>query len=302
MNITKPIFHNEAKARKHLEALRWPDGPFCPHCGGHNVIRLKGEAAKKGQLHCRPCRKIFTVTVGTLFERSHIPLHKWILGFHLMSASKKGISSHQLHRMLDVTYKTAWFMSHRIREAMKLPKDTPLGGEGKIVEVDETYITPLKPSNRQMRGKKYNAPHPHRIVLSLVERGGEARSFHVKRANIANVIPVLLKQIDRKSTIYTDEAPIYKKLRYYFGGHGKVNHRQRQYVRGEVNTQSIEGFFSIFKRGFRGVYQHCAEKHLHRYLAEFDFRYTFHKIDDWERASIALQGIEGKRLTYRRVG
>ena len=305
--LNKPYFQDEQAAFAHLESIIWPDGPTCPHCDAVDRInKLKGVKDKKGRKRiglwkCYHCRKQFTVRVGTLFERSHIPLHKWFQAVFLMCSSKKGISSHQLHRTLEVTYKTAWFMSHRIREAMAMPQDEPLGGKGKIVEVDETYITPLKPSKKQMRDKKYNMPHPHRIVLSLVERGGKTRSFQVKRANMDSVIPVMLQHIDRQSTIYTDESPIYHNVRYHFGAHGKVNHYKRQYVNGEINTQSIEGFFSIFKRGFRGIYQHCAEKHLHRYLAEFDFRYSYRKIEDQERTDLAMQGISGKRLTYRSV-
>jgi len=303
--LSKLYFQDEQAAFDRLESIVWLDGPICPHCGATDRInKLEGVKDKKGQVRiglwkCYNCRKQFTVRVGTLFERSHVPLHKWFQAVFLMCSSKKGISSHQLHRTLEVTYKTAWFMSHRIREAMAMPHDKPLGGKGKVVEVDETYITPLKPSKKQMKDKKYNMPHPHRIVLSLVERGGKTRSFHIQRANMAGVMPFMLQHIDSRSTIYTDESPIYSKVRYYFYDHGKVSHRQREYVKGDINTQSTEGFFSIFKRGFRGIYQHCAEKHLHRYLAEFDFRYSHRKIEDQERTDLALQGISGKRLTYR---
>ncbi|MCH7806460.1 MAG: IS1595 family transposase [Proteobacteria bacterium] len=295
MNITNPIFHDEIKARKHLETLRWADGPFCPRCGGTKVTRLKGKAEKLGQLICNPCRKKFTVTVGTLFERSHIPLHKWIFAFHLMAASKKGISAHQLHRMLGITYKSAWFMAHRIREAMREVSPSPLGGEGKTVEVDETFV------GRKRGRKKVAGVHHKMAVLTLLERGGKARSFHVKNATLKGIMPVLRIHLNRESAVMTDDATYYRNLYMIYKSHDAVAHSRGEYGRGEIHTNTIEGFFSIFKRGMRGVYQHCAEHHLHRYLSEFDFRYNHHRITDWERTSIALKGIEGKRLTYRRV-
>ncbi len=295
MNISNPIFHDEVKARKHLETLRWAKGPFCPHCGGKKVTRLKGKAGEKGQLICNPCRKKFTVTVGTLFERSHIPLHKWILAFHLMAASKKGVSSHQLHRMLGITYKSAWFMSHRIREAMREPFPPPIGGEGKTVEVDETFIG-------RKKGVKVagGAAHKH-AVLTLVERGGPSRSFHVKGVSQGHLLPHMTMNINKGTAVKTDDAWCYKSVYLWYPDHHSVNHSAGEYVRGPHHTNTIEGFFSIFKRGMKGIYQHCGEKHLFRYLGEFDFRYSNRKITDWERTSVALKGIEGKRLTYRRV-
>jgi transposase-like protein len=288
-------FRDEIAARKHLEAIRWPDGPVCPHCGViDRASRIEG--GRKGLLFCNACREQFTVTVGTVFERSKIPLHMWLYANHLLCSSKKGISAHQLHRTLGVTYKTAWFMAHRIREGMK-PKNPPaLGGEGKTVEVDETYIG-------KRFGKKKSAGASHKIaVLSLVERNGNARSFQVGAATIANVVPHVRMNVDRKSRLMTDESGIYTKAGY--ADHHTVNHAMGEYARGDVTTNTVEGFFSIFKRGMTGVYQHCGEQHLHRYLSEFDFRYNNRAalgVNDELRADNALKGIEGKRLTYRRL-
>ena len=229
MNITDPIFHDELKARQHLEALRWPDGPYCPRCGDiKNVKRLGGKAGEKGQVMCNSCRKKFTVTVGTLFERSHIPLHKWVLGFHLMTASKKGMSAHQLHRMLEITYKSAWFMAHRIREAMK-DDGTPLGGKGKIVEADETYWGGQRTdadykfiSGRGWVGK--SGPRHKWKVLSLVERGGRAKSIVVRDLKAKTIRGHLVTNVDRQSDLMTDEASIYTKVGKEFASHGRINH------------------------------------------------------------------------------
>ena len=299
-DITNPVFQNEDKAREHLEATRWPDGPQCPHCAKMDATRLEGVKDKNGKVRkglyqCNPCRKQFTVTVGTLFERSHIPLRKWLLAFYLLSSSKKGISTHQLHRMLGVTYKTAWFMTHRIREAMRESFPPPIGGEGKTVEVDETFI-----GNKKGYKRSSGFRHKH-AVLTLVERDGPSRSFHVQGVSQGHLLPHMTKHIAKKTAIKTDEAWAYKNVKLWYPDHQKVNHSAGEYVRGDSHTNTIEGFFSIFKRGMIGVYQHCGEKHLFRYLGEFDFRYSNRKITDWERTSIALKGIEGKRLTYRRV-
>ncbi len=301
MSLPK-IYTDEKAAREHLEALLWPDGPVCPHCGNADakrIARLKRKAGSKGMLKCRECAQPFTVTVGTVFERSHVPLHKWVYAAHLLTSSKKGISSHQLHRMLGVTYKTAWFMSHRIREGMRPAQLTPMGGSGKIVEADETYIGRMEGQTAPELG---GSSHKN-MVLTLVERGGSARSFHTDGHSMATIVPIVRQNVRRESKLMTDAAMHYKQLRKEFApGSDKVHHQREEYVRGEVHTNTVEGYYSIFKRGMKGVYQHCAEKHLHRYLAEFDFRYNHRAalgIEDSERAEKALQGIPGKRLTYR---
>jgi len=311
MNITDPIFTDETAAREHLERVRWPDGPYCPHCGEAEAItKMQGKSTRPGVYKCRSCRKPFSVTVGTLYERSHIPLHKWVLATHLLSASKKGMSAHQLHRMLGVTYKTAWFMAHRIREAMRELNPDPLGGGGKTVEVDETYWggTPTKETFISGKGWKRvrdkaaarGGQHKEKIV-ALVEREGRVRSFHVKEVNAKTLRPILVSQIDRASRLMTDEAKVYRNVGKEFkGGHETVNHSIEEYVRGDASTQVIENYFSILKRGLHGTYQHVGSQHLKRYICEFDFRYNTRKIDDAARATEALRGITGKRLTYRR--
>jgi transposase-like protein len=289
-------FLDPEAARKHLEAIRWPDGPVCPHCGGVGKIhKVSGKKHRPGLYACRDCNGHFTVTVGTVFERSHIPLHKWFQAVYLLCSSKKGMSSHQLHRTLGVTYKTAWFMSHRIREAMKTKNTFAVGGGGKAVEVDETFIG-MKADRQKMGGASHL-----RAVVSLVERGGEVRSFHVERANAKNVRSVMVRNISPKSKIMTDEASYYRWVRREFADHQSVNHSAEEWVRGEAHTNTLEGFFSIFKRGMKGVYQHCGEQHLKRYLVEFDFRYntrTRMGFTDVDRTIAALKGIEGRRLTY----
>ncbi len=297
--LSAPHFHDEEAARAYLEALRWPSGPVCAHCGTVN----KAYATKRpGKYRCatKECRKDFTVKVGTVFEASHIPLHKWLLAAYLLCSSKKGMSSHQLMRTLEVTYKTAWFMTHRIREAMRTGAFSPLGGSGQVIEADETYIG-------RKAGAVVRRGYGHkRAVVTLVERNGEARSFHVDRATIENVTPIVRKNVSRESRLMTDESALYTKLGAEFkGGHDFTTHSAGEYVRGETHTNTVEGFFSIFKRGFKGIYQHCGEDHLHRYLAEYDFRYNNRVrfgIGDERRMNIALLQAEGKRLTYRRAG
>jgi transposase-like protein len=295
-DITNPIFHDADKARAHLEANIWPEGPFCPHCGEtENVHRLQGKSHRAGLIQCNSCLKNFTVTVGTVFERSKVPLNKWLLATYLMSSSKKGISAHQIHRMLGVTYKTAWFMCHRIREAMD--QDTgPLGGSPeRIVEVDETYVGG-KSENRAFAGIP-----PKQIVVTLVERDGKARSFHVANVHAAIVRPLLFQHADRLSTLMTDESKAYAKAGESFWAHQTVVHRNQQYSKkGGWHTNTVENFFSIFKRGIIGVFHHVSEAHLGRYAREFDFRYNTRTITDGERSDQALRGIVGKRLMYRR--
>lgn len=309
-NLTDPIFHDEEAAREHLEKLRWATGVFCPHCGATDGITLlSGKSHRAGLRQCNQCEGHFTVTVGTVMERSHIPLAKWVLGFHLMAASKKGISSKQLERMLGVTYKTAWFMSHRIREAMTDTNPAPIGGEGKIVEADEAYIgkreTPIPSAARKgrpyLKGCKSGGAQK-RPIVALVERGGEVRVKHVPHVTAATVRDVLVRNADRASRLHTDESRLYPVLGTEFASHETVNHAAGEYARGDVTTNSVEGFFGVFKRGFRGIYQHCGEQHLQRYLNEFAFRYNNRiklGVDDDMRAATAIRGACGKRLTYQ---
>jgi transposase-like protein len=305
-------FTDETAARKYLEKVQWPNGVTCPHCGnadGERIAKLAGKSTRPGVYKCNECRKPFSVTVGTVFERSHIPLHKWLYATHLLTASKKGMSALQLHRMLGITYKSAWFMAHRIREAMKddVATSGPLGGNGKIVEADETYFGNKddRPT-RTTRGRpftKSGKAAAKRPVVSLVERGGKVRSFAVKHSTAASVRDILVRNADRASRLHTDESRLYTVLGAEFAKHETVRHTAGEYVRGDVHTNTVEGYFSIFKRGMKGIYQHCGEAHLHRYLAEFDFRYNNRialGIDDAARADAALKGIKGKRLTYRR--
>jgi transposase-like protein len=312
INLTDPIFNDETAAREFMEAQRWPDGPYCPHCGAtENIKRLEGKSHRPGLYQCNACRGHFSVTVGTVYERSKVPLTKWLLAVHLLTASKKGMSSHQIHRMLGVTYKTAWFMTHRIREAMTDASPKPMGGGGKAVEVDETYFgktdeprAPKKKRATPYTRKGHGGPANKRAVVALVERGGMVRSFHPDRADIPNVREIVFCNISREATLNTDESGLYKALGKEFAKHATVKHTANEYVRGDAHTNTIEGFFSIFKRGMKGVYQHCGEQHLHRYLTEFDFRYnnrTALGVDDAERAAKAIKGAAGKRLTYRRL-
>jgi transposase-like protein len=297
MNLSNPIYADPEKARAHLEALLWPNGPVCPHCGVvDNAVALNGESTRPGVYKCRDCRQPFSVTVGTVLEHSKIPLNKWLLATHLLACSKKGISSHQLHRMLGVTYKTAWFMTHRIREAMTPAKGAPqIGGEGKTVEVDETYLA-KSPKTRKPKGLPLNAK-PAIAVMSLVERGGNIRSLVLDDRNIRGA---LIEHMDERSRLVTDGSQSYK---YQVEKHESVDHAKFEWARGDVHTNTAEGFFSIFKRGLVGTYQHMDKKHLNRYLAEFDFRMNNRAklgITDTQRSDIALKGVTGKRLTYRR--
>ncbi len=306
-------FHDDKAARAYLEKLRWPDGPICPHCG---VVNHAYAIKPEGTYRCGEpaCRGNFTVTMNSPMERSHIALHKWVQAFHLMCSSKKGISAHQLHRTIAITYRSAWFMAHRIRECMRQGGLGPLGGGGMIVEADETYYGPTeKPRvspQRKYRGpvtKGGNVgPANKRPIVALVERGGNVRTFHVPVADKENVTKIVRENIARESRLHTDESRLYGGSEQHFAGHETVKHSAAEYVRYEdgeaIHTNTAEGYFSIFKRGMRGNYQHCKEKHLHRYLAEFDFRYN-HRVrlgyNDGERAAIAVKNADGKRLTYR---
>jgi transposase-like protein len=295
MDITAPRFTNEDKAREHLEALRWPDGAECPHCGLINATKLTGTHHRPGLYQCNSCREQFTVTVGTVFERSKIGLHKWLLATHLLCASKKGMSAKQMERMLGVTYKTAWFMMHRIREAMKSEPNGPLGGPDKVVEADETFV------GGKARNRRFRTPAPKKVVVALVERDGEARSFHFANLQGQTIRSLVVTNVDRSSTLMTDAAHHYSPIGREFAGHGAVLHTGGEYARGKAHSNTVENFFSIFKRGVIGTYHHLSEQHLHRYTVVFDFRYNTRKANDFERTELALKGIAGKRLTYRRT-
>jgi transposase-like protein len=305
MDFTAKRFNDDTAARDHLEALRWPNGPVCPHCGGADrQSRLEGKAHRPGLLFCGHCRQQYTVTVGTVFERSKIPLHKWIMATHLLCASKKGMSSHQLHRMLGVTYKTAWFMSHRIREAFKV-EFGPLGGGGKIVEADETFWGRIKDHQPKRKGRGGGWGHKHKI-LALVERDGRARSFHVANVDHNTLKPILLANIAKDTHLMTDAASHYKQLKGGFLSHETTNHAKKQYakksraIKGAVaHSNTVESFFGMFKRGLMGTYHHVSEAHLQRYCTEFDFRFTHRRTTDEERAEAALKQVGGKRLMYR---
>jgi transposase-like protein len=308
VDLTDPTFNNEEVARAHFEASRWPNGPICPHCGVvDEATELKGKSTRPGVYNCRACDKPFTATIGTIFERSHIPMHKWLLAIHLMSASKKGISAHQLWRMLGFgSYRTAWFMAHRIRESMRElhPEDAgSLGGEGKTVEIDETFVGGLeKNKHRSKRQHVGTGGAGKEAVFSLVERGGKVRSHHVPTVTAATLRPILTAQVHEATFVMTDEGATAKSLGRGFVKHGMVNHSIGEYVRGEIHTNTIEGYFSIFKRGINGVYHHVSQQHLKRYLAEFDFRYNERaalNVTDSERAEKVLRGTVGKRVTYQ---
>src|SRR6056297_713624 len=311
--LSKPYMHDEAAAFAHVESIIWSNGPICPHCGvvdgAYRLTGVRTKPSKKnpegkerhGLWKCRECRKQFTVRKGTIFEESHLPLHLWLQAIHLMVCSKKGISSHQLHRVLGITYKSAWFLTHRIRECMRSGDLAPMGGGGGEVEVDETFIgndRTIKPKGEK-KGRGY--AHKHKM-LTLVDRNTRrAKSIVVDDLKASTLVPILQENIDREAVIYTDEAGQYKNLSRDFDGHDFVCHGQGEYGRGTVYTNTVEGFYSIFKRGMKGVYQHCGKQHLHRYAAEFDFRYNnrvANGVEDAERGSIALLGAAGKRLTY----
>lgn len=298
-NLQAPAFTDENAAREAMEAILWPKGATCPRCGSLDRIgKVSGKSARPGLYYCGGCKRQFTVTVGTIFERSKVPLSKWWFAVHLLAASKKGISSHQLMRMLGVTYQTAWFMSHRIREAMRTGSfATPMGGEGSIVEIDETFIGQKKDMPKQ-RGYA----HKH-AVMTLVERGKGSRSFHVSGTAAADLLPIIKAHVASGTHVMTDEAGQYAHLGKFFTEHDHVRHGAGEYGRGVVHTNTVEGFYSVFKRGMKGIYQHCSEKHLHRYVTEFDFRYNNRLklgVDDAERAALVVRSAMGKRLMYRR--
>lgn len=296
--LSRPEFHKEEAAYAYVEARVWPRGPVCPHCGGvERISKMGGKSTRIGAYKCYQCRKPFTVKIGTIFEASHVPMNLWLQAIYLMCASKKGISSNQLHRTLGVTLKTAWFMSHRIREAMRDDTLGTFGNGGGVVEVDETFIG-REPGKEVKRGVGHKMK-----VLTLVDRTtGKAKSVVVDDLKIATLLPILKANIVAEATIHTDEAMQYDNLGKHFADHESVNHGAEEYVRGNVTTNTVEGYFSIFKRGMKGVYQHCGKKHLHRYAAEFAFRYSNRVAkgpDDKIRSDLALMGVVGKRVLYR---
>lgn len=305
VDLTNPIFTELEKAREHFEAIRWPQGVYCPFCGSfERVAALGGKSMGPGWYHCKDCRKKFTAAVGTIYERSHIPMTKWLLATHLMCASKKGMSAHQLHRMIGLPYKTAWFMCHRIREGMRDLKPTgPLGGEGKTVEFDETYIGGKeKNKHARKRNKRNIGGAGKEAVFSLVERGGKVRSHHVPNVTAKTLRPIMDEQIAEATRTMSDDGGA--RPRHGSPDHHSVNHSIGEYVRGDVHTNTIEGYFSIMKRGITGVYHHISAQHLKRYLGEYDFRYNERSalnVTDAERATKAVQGVVGKRMTYQQA-
>jgi transposase-like protein len=305
-------FSDEDKAREFLEAIRWPDGPVCPHCGViGEAYKLQGKSTRPGLWKCKGCRKPFTVTVGTIFADSHIPLSKWLLAYHLLCASKKGMSAHQLHRMLKVTYRSAWFMAHRIRYTMtQEPLSSKLTG---VIEVDETYVGgklrvgPYRPKEyMRKRGRKpdYASPTSNKAaVVSVLQRGGRVQSTHVEKVTAENLREMVNTMVDEDAHVMTDSSTVLKKAFLGARNHSQVNHTEKEYVRYEdglcITTNSIEGYFATLKRGINGVYHHVGKQHLHRYLSEFDFRYNSRKEKDGDRTLLALSGVNGKRLMLR---
>jgi transposase-like protein len=295
--LTDQQFHDEAAAYQFVEARLWPNGPVCYHCKGTERIgKLTGKSTRPGLYKCYACRKPFTVKMGTLFEDSHLPLKIWLQAIYMLSSSKKGISTNQLHRTLRVSLKAAWFLSHRIREAMTAGDLPPMGGNGNIVEIDETFI-----GRKKDMPKRRGYAHKH-AVMTLVERGGESRSFHVDGTSSKDLLPIIKANVAPNTRVMTDEAGQYAHLNKHFDEHEFVSHSAEEYVRDDVHTNTVEGFYSVFKRGMKGVYQHCSEQHLHRYVTEFDFRYNNRArlgVNDQQRTVKTLLGMKGKRLTYR---
>ena len=305
IDLRNPIFHDDNAAREYLETVLWPEGPVCPRCGvvGDRITKMEGKSLRPGVYNCKDCRKPFSVTVGTVMERSHIPLSKWVLATRLMAASKKGFSAHELHRCMDVSYEAAWFLFHRLREAAGGPNETgPLGGAGKPVEADETYIGgKIKNMHASKKPKRTGGIGNKMAVVSLVDRDGRTKSFHVANVTGANVRDILVKHVDRASHLMTDTSSVYINVGYEFSGHWGVNHHAGEYARlgGHVHVNSAESHFALLKRGIYGTFHNISEAHLHRYLAEFDFRANTREMDDGERAAALLANAKGKRLLYR---
>jgi transposase-like protein len=307
--LSDECMHDEEKAHEFVESVLWPRGPVCPHCGEtKRISKMQGKSTRVGTYKCYACRKKLTVKIGTIFEDSHIPMRLWLQAIFLISSSKKGVSSNQLHRTLGVSLRSAWFMSHRIREAMRSGSLTPMGGSGGsgIVEADETYFGSVeerrttRTSGEPFKKHGSKGPANKRAVLALLERGGEVRTFHIARADKATVTGIVNKNVSTEARLMTDESRLYNGVQVV--SHERVSHRAKEYARGDVTTNTVESYFSVFKRGMRGTYQHCGERHLHRYLAEFDFRYNNRValgVNDVQRAENLLRGVQGKRLTYR---
>jgi transposase-like protein len=298
LTLISPVLTDENKAREYLESIRWPEGPECPHCGtigDHYTLTAKAGSNKpvrQGVWKCHKCRKQFSVTVGTIFESSHLPLHKWLGAIFLLCSSKKGMSAHQLHRMLEITYKSAWFMAHRIRHAIADLSKLKLTG---IVEVDETYVGG-KAKGSGLRGRTTKKKTP---VFSLVERNGNVRSQHVERVTGLNLRSIIKENVDKSAIIMSDDYHAYHGLKKDFADHKIIRHSSKQYVNGDIHTNTIEGYFSILKRGIIGVYHHVGKQHLHRYLNEFDYRYNNRKVKDSDSTINAILSTKGKRLMYR---
>jgi transposase-like protein len=297
-------FHNEKAAWAYVESLVWPRGPVCPHCGCQGRIgRLAGKTTRLGLRKCYDCKQPFTVKVGTIFEHSHVELRKWLQAIHLIAASKKGISSNQLSRMLGVTLKTAWFMSHRIREAMDLGGVTWFGAEGGAVEADEAYFG-NNPDRPPLAGSPVRSGNKN-AVLGLYDRDtGQVLRTPIAGKGATSIAPVLDSHVSRDAHLMTDEALAYRYLAWNFAAHSAVNHASGEYARGDTTTNRIEGTFSVFKRGMIGTYQHCDRRHLGRYLAEFDFRHNYRValgVNDTERADRLVAHVIGRRLTYKRL-
>jgi transposase-like protein len=309
VDLSRDIYHDEDAARAHLENVLWPQGPVCPRCGvmGDRIHLMRGKTTRPGLYKCKDCRKPFTVTIGTVMERSHVPLTKWILASQIMASSKKGFSALQLHRMIGTNYETAWFLFHRLREALDDPKAGPLGGPGSIVEADESYIGG-KEHNRHADKRKLDGQRGYvgkMPVVALVERDGRTRSFHVANVTAATLRPILKKHLDAASSLVTDEANVYSALGKGFAEHKTVDHSRKEYSYRErttgrtITTNTVESHFALFKRGVYGTFHSLSEAHLHRYLAEFDFRASTRKLSDAERSDALLAGVKGKRLLYR---
>jgi transposase-like protein len=309
--LSDEALHDEAKAYELVESVLWPEGPVCPHCGSvERISKMQGKSTRIGAYKCYACRSKFTVKIGTIFEDSHIPMHFWLQAIVLLASSKKGISSNQLHRTFGISLRSAWFMSHRLREAMRAGPLAPMGGGGGIIEIDETIYgraaTHPKGRRRDPDRKITNSAHKN-VILSLVERGGSVRSYHVAGSTTAEVIPIVEANVSKEAAVMTDAAQLYKYRLGSFASHDRIDHSKGEYAeypegRPVIHTNTVEGYFSVFKRGMRGTYQHCKEKHLHRYLAEFDFRYNARValgVNDRDRAEKILRGVKGKRLTYR---
>ncbi len=309
--VSDEALHDEAKAYELVESVLWPEGPVCPHCGSvERISKMQGKSTRIGAYKCYACRKKLTVKIGTIFEDSHIPMRFWLQAIFLIASSKKGISSNQLHRTFGISLRSAWFMSHRLREAMRSGPLAPMGGGGGgVVEIDETVYgrAASHPKGRGPHGMKLTGSSHKNVILSLVERGGEVRSWHVAGSTTSEVIPIVEANVSKEAAVMTDAAQLYKYRMGSFVSHDRVDHSKGEYAaypegRAVIHTNTVEGYFSVFKRGMRGTYQHCKEKHLHRYLAEFDFRYNARValgVNDKARAERLLRGVKGKRLTYR---